>query len=144
MLPFESLSPREKDDWRLHLDRFVEENQHQLAALVWAWRQQKKDPEIVFGIDLKPKPHFFSSSQSAIQSLNQQLNGQIQEILGILEHHDPADEVILLALYEGQIKLLYFQPTPLPPVCFEQQTLKVNELLDQLENALAALFPVEA
>ena len=143
MLPFESLSPQEKDNWRLNLDRFVQENQRQLAALVWGWRQEKKDPEIVFGIDLKPKPHFFSSSQSAIHRLNQQLDGQIQEVLGILEHHKPTEEVVLLALYEGQIKLLYFQPTPLPPVCFEQQTLTVNELFHQLEEVLAALFSVE-
>ena len=143
MLSFESLSPQEKDPWRLHLDRFVEENQRQLSALVWGWRQQKKDPEIIFGIDLKPKPHFFSCAQSAIQRLNQQLNHQIQEILGILDNHDPAEEVVLLALHEGQIKLLYFQPNPSPPVCFEQQTLEVNELLLQLEDKLAALFSVE-
>ena len=143
MLSFESLSPQEKDLWRLQLDRFAEENQRQLSALVWGWRQQENDPDLVFGVDLKPKPHFFSCSSSAIQRLNQQLNHQIQEILGILDNHDPTEEVVLLALQEGQIKLLYFQPNPSPPLCFEQQSLKVDELLHQLESKLAVLLSVE-
>jgi hypothetical protein len=139
-----SLGNRPPDDeanqWRYVLDRFVAENQQELAALAWGLLQEWEDSKDALGIDLKPKPHFIRCSRAALEELNRKVERKIQEILGILDGYNPETEVAAIALAEGQVKLIYFQPELSPPICFEQSGENLDMLIQQLEERLQEQF----
>ncbi len=124
------------NQWRSQVDRFVEENQTLLAAIAWGLLQEWGDTQDVLGIDLQPQPHFVRCSRTALEQLNQQVNRKIQEILGILDGYKPEQEVAMIAIATGQIKLIYFQNEPFPPDCFKQITGSLDESIEQLENLM--------
>ena len=122
--------------WRYQLDKFVQENQQLLAALVWGLSQEWEESQATLGIDLKPRPHFVCCSREALEVLNKKVHRQIQEILGILDGYNPKEEVVILGIGEGQIKLINFQPDLPPPVCFQQLDLDLDTLIKQLEKLM--------
>lgn len=140
MFKFGSFSSELKDSSSAQLDRFVQENQLLLAALVWGLRQDWGESPAILGIDLQPKPHFVRCSPAAIEQLNRQVDNQIQEILGILDGHDPEKEIAIIGIGSSQIKLIYFQPEPPPPDCFAQLEGNLDSLIQQLEADMAAVF----
>ncbi len=123
--------------WRSQLDRFVTENESQLAALVWALKQEWGESNDVLGIDLKPTPHFVACSPESLAELNKNTKGQLQEILGIVDGHDPNTEIVIIAIGEGQIKLINFQPEPTPADCFATVNSDIDELISTLETAMS-------
>ncbi|MCF4970334.1 beta-carboxysome assembly chaperone CcmS [Nostoc sp. CMAA1605] len=122
--------------WRGQLDRFVKENQQELAALAWGLWLANGDTQGTIGIDLQPTPHFVYCPQEAVEKLNMNVENRLQEILGIIEHHQPEVEVLMIGIGKGEIKLIQFTPEPAPPVCFEQVGQDVDGLLDLLEQRL--------
>jgi hypothetical protein len=122
--------------WRLELDKFVKENQRDLAALFWGLWLENGDQQGTVGIDLQPSPHFVYCPQSAIAVLNERVENRLQEILGIIDHNNPEAEVLMIAIGKGELKLIQFAPEPSPQVCFEEVGKDVNELLELLEGRL--------
>lgn len=134
---FETVQPdRGENNWRRQLNEFVKENQQELAALAWGLLQERGETSDTLGIDLEPQPHFVYCPRHAIEALNNKVDNQLQEILGILDAHDPKQEVLLIGIGNGQIKLVQFEPEPSPPDCFEQVGTDVNSLLDRLEQRM--------
>ena len=137
---FRPSSPPPRDtenEWRFQLDQFVEENQKQLSALFWGILQEWGTSNDTLGIDLKPKPHFVACSRTAIEKLNRNVSNQLREILGILDGYNPEQEVVMIGIGNGQIKLINFQPDLPPPVCFEEVEADLDTLIEQLEARLA-------
>jgi hypothetical protein len=126
-----------EERWRAKLDRFVEENQPALAAVSWGLHQEWGNDQETLGIDLKPTPHFVRCSREAIELLNKKVDRKIQEILGILDGYDPQEEVAIIGIGDGQIKLIYFKPEPSPPDCFEQIERDLETLIEHLEQKMA-------
>ncbi len=124
------------NQWRYQLDQFVKANQSQLAALAWGFRQEWADTDNSLGIDLKPQPHFISCSRGAIERLNQQVDNQLQEILGILDGHNPETEVVMIVVGDGQVKLIHFEANPSPPECFSNCGADLDNLIATLETEL--------
>lgn len=91
------------------------------------------------GIDLTGNPHFICCSYQAIAQLNQEVDRQIQEILGIIEHFDPTEEVCIIVIGKSQLKLVYFRPTPSPPQCLADSQLTLDQLINYLEGKLKPL-----
>jgi len=144
MLPFGVPLPDSTvHPWRSQLDRFVQEHKTALAALAWGLRQEWQDPQQYLGLDLQPTPHFICCPTEALETLNQRLDRQIQEILGLLQGHDPETEVAIVAIAQGQLKLLYFQPDPQPALCFEQHNRDLDALITQLESTLGRLITLD-
>lgn len=135
-----SQPPEANSIWRQQLDQFVQANQQALAAIAWGLRQERSDRDETLGIDLKPTPHFVCCAKEAIEILNRKVNNELQEILGIIDGHNPEQEVVILGIGEGQIKLIHFQPDPSPAQCFEQLGSDVAPLITQLEEQLAQRF----
>jgi hypothetical protein len=139
MIAIGNFQAREPEVWRVQLDRFVVAHQLELAALAWglslegAFEQEGQD---ILGIDLKPLPHFVYCSKVALEDLNKTVGHQIQEILGLVENHKRDQEVLILAIGDGQVKLINYQSDPSPPACFEKVGEGVMDLLDRLEQAL--------
>lgn len=129
-----------KEVWKARLDRFARENAKELAALAWAFYRDRGDTEEMLGIDLKPAPHFISFSRDAIERLNRNVRGQLQEILGILDGHKPEEEVLYIAISDGQLKLINFAPESSPPLCFEEINCDLSDLADALEARLGEVF----
>lgn len=127
-----------REKWQSQLDVFVDENQQQLAALTWGLQQEWQDLDTVLGIDLKPEPHFVACAKEDIEQLNQNTKGQLQEILGIIDGYNRETEVVIMAIGEGQVKLINFQPKITPPACFEAVPKDLDILIETLESALAA------
>ncbi|GAB4243183.1 MAG: hypothetical protein Kow0049_32700 [Stanieria sp.] len=125
-----------QDTWRGQLDAFVQTNQQKLAALAWGLQQEWNDSDQTLGIDLKPTPHFVACSRSAIEQLNQNTNGHLQEILGLIDGYQPEEEVLIIVIGDGQIKLIHFQPQPSPPVCFANSAENIDTLIEDLSAAL--------
>ena len=123
--------------WRLQLDCFVNDYESQLAALAWQLRQEWNQSNDVLGIDLKPTPHFVACSYENLEILNKNTKGQLQEILGIVDGHDPELEVVIVAIGDGQVKLINFQPELIPSNCFANTDGDVDKLIKTLEQALA-------
>ncbi len=123
--------------WRSQLDSFVGDYEPQLAALAWGLRQEWGTSNDVLGIDLKPQPHFVACSYENLEALNKNTRGQLQEILGIVDGYDPEIEVVVVAIGEGQVKLINFQPESTPSSCFAETDSDVDKLIATLENALA-------
>jgi hypothetical protein len=128
-----------KDKWRSQLDSFVRENKQQLAALAWGIKQEWGDINNTLGIDLKPQPHFVACSREALEELNQNTNQQIQEILGLIDGYKPEKEVLIIAIGEGQLKLIHFQPEPSPPECFAEAGIDLDTLIKILEERLVMI-----
>jgi len=124
------------NNWRQQLNEFVKANQKELAALAWGLMQRRGDSEDTLGIDLEPKPHFVYCPKNAIKALNHKVDNQLQEILGILDAHNPKQEVLIIGIGNGQIKLVQFEPEPSPPDCFEQVATDVDTLLERLEQLM--------
>ncbi|WP_373536622.1 hypothetical protein [Microcoleus sp.] len=133
-------SPQSKpnpNSWRSKLDTFVKDNKQELAALAWGlFLERGEESEDVLGIDVVENPRFVYCKKEAIEELNRQVKNHIQEILGILKAHKPEKEVAIVAIGEGEIKLILFEPKPEPPVCFEQAATDVDTLLAKLEQQM--------
>lgn len=125
--------------WRSQLDIFVEENKKELTALVWGLQQEWQDSDSILGIDLVPQPHFVACVKEDIEKLNQNTKGQIQEILGIIDGYEPETEVIVIAIGEGQVKLIHYQPAIDPPTCFAEVAEDINGLIEKLEATLVEI-----
>jgi hypothetical protein len=123
--------------WRSQLDRFVKANQQELAALSWALWLENGDSQGTIGIDLQPTPHFVYCPQAAIEKLNDNVENRLQEIIGIIEHHQPEVEVLMIGIGKGEVKLIQFAPEPAPPDCFAQMGQDLDGLLDLLEQRMS-------
>jgi hypothetical protein len=124
------------DKWRWQLDRFVRENQTELAALAWGLKQEWQDSTDTLGIDLQPQPHFVACSKEAIERLNSNTQGHLQEILGLIDGYKPELEVLAIAIGNGQVKLIHFQPETTPPNCFDNLQIDLDTLIVTLEQKL--------
>lgn len=129
-----------EDKWRWQLDNFARDRQQELAALAWGLQQEWGDFDNILGIDLQPSPHFVKCSREAIEQLNRNTNNQLQEILGIIDGYKPEEEVVIIAIGAGQIKLINFQVEPAPSVCFEEAKGDIDALISSLEASLANQF----
>lgn len=133
-------SPAPDSKWRYQLDRFVKDHQRTLAALAWGLWLENQRTQGTIGIDLKPKcPHFVYCPDEAIQKLNDNVENRLQEILGLVEHHNPEIEVLMIAIGNEQIKLIYFQPDVPPPQCFAEMGKDIDTLLTEIESQLSSL-----
>ncbi|WP_414754811.1 hypothetical protein [Anabaena sp. CCY 9910] len=128
--------------WRGQLDRFVKENQQDLAALFWGLWLENGDSQGTIGIDLQPTPHFVYCPQEAVEKLNNNVENRLQELLGIIEHNQPEIEVLMIGIGRGEIKLIQFAPEPPPPLCFEQVGKDVDGLLELLEQRMSGQIVV--
>lgn len=122
--------------WRSQLDFFVDDFQQQLAALAWGLKQEWEDNDVL-GIDLKPTPHFVACSSEELLKLNRNTRGRLQEILGIVDGYDPEVEVVIIAIGDGQIKLINFQPEMTPADCLAATDSDLDGLISSLETSLA-------
>ncbi|UZQ54689.1 hypothetical protein OOK60_01000 [Trichothermofontia sichuanensis B231] len=135
-------NPPEKKAWVKQLETFVRNHQQTLAALNWALYLEQGTEKDTIGIDFEPTPHLVFCRRQAIATLNEQVNNQLREIIGILNGHNPEQEVFVLGIGPGQsceFKLIQFQPEPPPPVCYEQRAGSLPELSAQLDGALSPL-----
>ncbi|MGK7930302.1 MAG: hypothetical protein AB4041_02555 [Microcystaceae cyanobacterium] len=140
MIQFGSPAPDNKPNpWLQKLDQFSQQYQKELAAVAWGLRQEWGETKETLGIDVKPEPHFICCSHEAIAQLNQQVGQKIQEILGIIENHDPQKDIAILVIGDNQLKLLYFQPEPSPPQCLTESEATLDQLIELLEQQLKAL-----
>ena len=128
---------RPEDKWKHQLDRFAKEYQQELAALSWGLFLERGESEDTLGIDLLPTPHFVYCPKTAIEDLNRRVQNHIQEILGIVDAHNPEKEVLIVGIGNDQLKLIQFEPEPAPPTCFEQLAEDVDTLLNRLEQCLS-------
>jgi hypothetical protein len=125
------------NNWRRKLDSFVKANQQEIAALAWGLLLERgQESDKTLGIDMQPTPHFVYCSREAIETLNRNVKDHIQEILGVLDAHNPEKEVVLIGIGEGQIKMIQFEPEPSPAICFEQVATDVDTLLARIENQM--------
>lgn len=138
MLDFSNNPTNQKQAlWCKQLDKFAKANQRELAALAWGLLLEWGDSNNTLGIDLKPHPHFVVCSREAIDKLNENVNHQLQEILGILDHYQATEEVVIIGIGEGEIKLINFQPPLAPPECFAQLEMNLDSLIEVLEQKMA-------
>ncbi len=137
MMLFGNPQPLGEEGWRQQLDRFVQAHRQELAALAWGLFLEKGESDDTLGIDLEPSPRFVFCPKAAIETLNSNVNNQIQEILGFIDGYKPEKEVLIVGIGSGQIKLIQFEPQPPPPECFEQVALDVDSLLERLEQSLS-------
>jgi hypothetical protein len=138
MMMFGSTLPESGDNkWRQQLNQFVKANQQELAALAWGFWIENGDSNGTLGIDLKPTPHFVYCPREAIETLNNKVENQLQEILGILDAHKPEKEVLMIGIGSNQIKLIQFEPEPPPPICFEQVAADIDTLVKRLEQRMS-------
>lgn len=138
---FGSTQPETGDNkWRRKLDKFVKANQQELAALFWALWLENGDSQGTIGIDLQPKPHFVYCPKEKVEQLNDRVDNRLQELLGIIDHHQPEVEVVMIGIGSGEVKLIQFAPEPPPPTCFEQVGKDVDGLLDVLEQRMSEAF----
>ena len=124
---------RAEDQWKHQLARFVNEHTPELAALAWGLHQESNQ---TIGIDIQPTPHFVYCPKPAIEELNRKADNQLQEILGIVDAHQPEKEVLMIGIGNDQIKLIQFEPELSPAICFEQVGKDVDTLIEELEKGL--------
>lgn len=127
---------RAEDKWKGQLAQFAKDNQQELAALAWGLYLEGGESDDTLGIDLEPTPHFVYCPRKAIEELNRKAQNQLQEILGIVDAHNPEQEVLIVGIGKDQIKLIQFEPEPSPSACFEQIGENVDTLLNRLEQRL--------
>ncbi len=123
--------------WLHRLDKFVKAHHLELGALSWALWQQNGNSKGTIGIDLQPQPHFVYCPKEAIEKFNNNVDNKLQEILGLVENHQPETEVLMIAIGKEQIKLVYFEPETNPPDCFEQVSQDMDGLMDLLEMQIS-------
>ncbi|MEA5573179.1 hypothetical protein [Calothrix sp. UHCC 0171] len=134
---FTNPQPETSDSqWRYQLDRFVKEHQQELAALSWALWQENGNSQGTIGINLAPTPHFVYCPNTAIEQFNVKVDNRLQEIMGLIKHHKPEVEVLMIGIGKDQVKLIYFEPQPEPPTCFTEVGKNLDTLLDELEAKL--------
>ncbi|BAZ41787.1 hypothetical protein NIES4101_77550 [Calothrix sp. NIES-4101] len=134
---FTNPQPETSDSqWRYQLDRFVKEHQQELAALSWALWQENGDSQGTIGINLEPTPHFVYCPNTAIEQFNLKVDSRLQEIIGLIKHHKPEVEVLMIGIGKEQVKLIYFEPQPEPPTCFREVGKDLDTLLEELEAKL--------
>ncbi|MEM8642323.1 MAG: hypothetical protein AAGG51_26425 [Cyanobacteria bacterium P01_G01_bin.54] len=126
--------------WKARIDQFTQAHQRELAALAWGVHLQDPESTDTIGIDLKPEPHFVTCKRAALDRLNQNVGGHLQELLGIRDNADPEHEVVIIVIGEGQLKLIYFEAEPSTAAYFEQLGQAVEELMAQLEADLQQRF----
>jgi hypothetical protein len=124
------------NSWQYQLDQFAKQYQQELAALVWGLTKEWGEEKNTLGIDLKPQPHFVACSQKAIHDLNNNVHEYLQEIVGVIENNNPEKEIVIIAIGEGQIKLINLETNPHPPLCFEQMEIDLDSLIQSLEEKL--------
>ncbi|MGK7897629.1 MAG: hypothetical protein AB4372_29445, partial [Xenococcus sp. (in: cyanobacteria)] len=107
-----------------------------LAALAWGLQQEWGDLDHILGIDLKPQPHFVACNKESLEKLNKNTKGHLQEILGLIDGYQREQEVLILVIGEGQVKLLHFQPKINPPECFIAENQDIDSLITSLESDL--------
>ncbi|EAW38878.1 hypothetical protein [Lyngbya sp. PCC 8106] len=129
--------PDEKS-WQYQLDRFVENNQQELAALAWGFYQEQTEHDNTLGIDLLPTPHFISCSRDALEKLNKSVNNKLQEILGLVDGYQPEQEVLMIGFANNGVKLIYFEPELTPPECFQTLGQNISSLSEKLEAKMIA------
>jgi len=134
-----NLTNERQNNWGYQLDNFVKRQEQDLAALAWGLYLEWDKSDDVLGIDLKPKPHFVRCSRQAIEELNDNVNRNLQEVLGILDGLNREEEVAAIAIGSGQIKLINFRPELPPPVCFERAEGNLDKLIQELEESLATI-----
>ncbi|MFN9938693.1 MAG: hypothetical protein ACK56I_04385 [bacterium] len=127
----------EENKWRGQLDRFVKDNQPELAALFWGLWLENGNSQGTIGINLLPQPHFVYCPQTEIEKLNERVENRLQELLGIIDNNKPETEVLMIGIGKGEIKLIQFAPEPAPQKCFEQVGKDVDTLLDSLEQKMS-------
>ncbi|MBF2063499.1 MAG: hypothetical protein IGS39_03565 [Calothrix sp. C42_A2020_038] len=130
----------EANEWRHQLDRFVKNHKQELAALSWGLWLENGNSQGTIGIDLYPKPHFVYCPTTVVEKFNHQVENRLQEILGLIAHHKPEVEVLMIGIGKDQVKLIYFEPEMAPPDSFEQLGQDVDTLLEQLETQLGAII----
>lgn len=123
--------------WRSQLNSYVIDSETQLAALAWGLQQEWGDNQDVLGIDLQPQPHFVACSRESLEKLNKNTRGQLQEILGIVDNYDRETEVVIIAIADGQVKLINFKPEINPSGCFAELDQDLDQLIATLETGLA-------
>lgn len=138
MFPFGSPAPKpELEPWHKNIDRFTQAHGQELGAIAWLFHQEWQDepPENrkVLGIDLKPQGHFVACNYGDLLALNRQVQGHLQEALGIIDGAKPEEEAVIMAIGNGQMKLLNFQPPAPPPDCAIALGLDFDQLVEQLE-----------
>ncbi|BAZ91543.1 hypothetical protein NIES932_30560 [Raphidiopsis curvata NIES-932] len=122
--------------WHKQLDKFVKENEQELAALFWGLWLENGNSQGTIGIDLQPQPHFVYCPQEAVEKLNERVEKRLQELLGIIDNNNPETEVLMIGIGQGEIKLIQFAPESSPRTCFEQVNQDVDTLLDLLEQKM--------
>jgi hypothetical protein len=132
-----------EDQWRRQLDQFIKTNRQELAALAWGLHLERPESKDTLGIDLQPTPHFVYCPQNAIEELNRKSQNQLQEILGIVDAHQPEKDVFIIGIGNDQLKLIQFEPEPTPPECFQQIGQDVDGLLTKLEERLKDQIPTD-
>ena len=135
----ESVPDNSENQWRYQLDRFVTENKQALAALAWGLKNEWENDQDVLGIDLEPEPHFIRCSRQSLDELNRNVEGKIQEVLGIVDNYNYNEEVAMIAINEGQIKLIYYQCAQSPSVFFDEENMSLDGLIEQLESTMKAI-----
>ena len=138
--------PSQEREWQNKIDQFAHNHQTKLAALAWGTYQEQeqiqegKEAGDILGIDLKPTPHFVNCPRKSLEKLNLQVNGLLQEIIGIINGYKPEEEVVMIAIGEGQIKLINFAPELPPPDCFDSLGKNTYTLRSDLEELLREIF----
>lgn len=126
--------------WQEKLAKFVADHKPDLAALAWVVAHNQGETPGLIGVDFEPTPHLVFCSVEAIAALNQKVENQLQEILGLIDGYQPDKEVLLLGIGSRddlKIKLVQFEPDPTPPACYEALTVEPEALWQQLESNLA-------
>lgn len=137
---FNAPQPRRQERWQWELDRFVDQYRIPLAALAWSLGREWGDRQRTLGIDLRPQPHFVPCDRPSLDRLNEAVQGQIQEILGIVDGYDPDREVTVLVIGPGQVKLIHYQPPQTPPECAQAWQGSLDALIAHLETALGEMI----
>ncbi len=135
-------SPRDPKNWpwQEKLAKFVADHKQDLAALAWVVAQNQGETPGVIGVDFEPAPHLVFCSVEAIATLNQKVENQLQEILGLIDGYQPDKEVLLLGIGSSddlKLKLVQFEPDPTPQACYQALTVEPESLWHQLEADLA-------
>lgn len=128
----------EENKWRGQLDRFVKDNQPELAALFWGLWLENGNSQGTIGINLLPQPHFVYCPQTEIEKLNERVENRLQELLGIIDNNKPETEVVMIAIGKGEIKLIQFAPKLSSETYFHELGKNIDELMDLLEQRLVA------
>ena len=138
MIMFSKAQPNKPEDqWKVKLNQFAKKHSKELAALSWGLFLEKGESDETIGIDLKPRPHFVYCPKAALEKLNQKVENYLQEVVGIVNAHQPDKEVLMIGIGNDQIKLIHFEPESPPPVCFEEVGKDVDTLIEELEQLLS-------